>query len=49
LRSTNDDPRHVTPIITNIGAIRYTLGATRRKSIDVVAPTNPNVTNNFFR
>ena len=38
LSSTNEDPRHVTPMITKKGAIKYILGTTRRKSMDVVAP-----------
>lgn len=48
-KRTNDDPRQVTPITTRIGANRYTLGKTRRKSMDDIAPVKPNPMSNLLR
>ena len=49
LRTTNEDPRQVTPITTKIEPMIYMDGAISTKSMLVAEPINPKDSSNVFR
>ncbi len=48
-RITNEEPRQVTPITTNIGATKNICGTTKMKSMEEMAPIKPNERRSFLR